>query len=90
MKTDVEYFLNDVIKQVTSKHQDSSIILHKSIWKYQHDFDFIYGQKSGMILGMIFGYYLGKYGIDPPENELLEIVEKIQISIETIKNSIKT
>lgn len=87
MKSDIEQFLNDVIKQVTSNHENSSPVLHKSIWKYEHDFDFVYGQKSGMIMGMIFGYYLAKYGIEPPEDELLEIIEKIQTSIESIKNS---
>jgi len=88
MKSDIEQFLDDVIKQETSNSRNSSPTLHKSIWKYEHDFDFVYGQKSGMILGMIFGYYLAKYGIEPPEEELLEIVEKIQINIENIKNSI--
>jgi len=89
MRSDVEQFLNEVINQVTSSHENSSTVLHKNIWKYEHDYDFVYGQKSGMIIGMIFGYYMTKYGINPPEAEMLEIVEKIQINIENIKNSIK-
>ena len=88
MKSDVEQFLNEVIEQVTSKDENSSPVLRKSIWKYEHDYDFVYGQKSGMIIGMIFGYYMTKYGINPPEDEMLEIVEKIQVNILNIKNSI--
>ena len=63
--------------------------LAKMIWQYEHDFDFAYGQKIGMILGMIFGYYISQYNKSPPESDLLEISEMIQLRREDIKNSIR-
>ena len=89
MKEDVRILLDEVINDITSKHENSSPILNKMIFGYEHDFDFIYGQKVGMITGMIFGYYTTKYGDKPPESEFLEIVEAIQLKINDIKNSIK-
>jgi len=49
--------------------------------------DFTYGQRAGLILGVIFGDYIARYPdrVTMPEDDLLEIVEAVQMRIEDIK-----
>ena len=88
MKEDVKEVLEDTINRFTSGQMKSNQ-LNKMIFKYEHDFDYIYGNRVGYVLGLVCGYYVGKYGTNPPEEELLEISEAIQLRINDIKNNIK-
>lgn len=79
----------EFIEVLLKPYDKSSPGLHKMIWQYEHGFDFVYGQKTGMMLGTIFGYYIRQYNKSPPEDDLLEILEMIQLRREDIKNSIR-
>jgi len=84
-KNKISMFIDEVLKP----HGKSSPYLHKTIWEYEHAFDFNYGQKTGFILGLISGYYLATYGSSPSEIEMAEISETIQLRKDEIRNSIR-
>ncbi len=78
-----------MIDEILKPHRISSPVLNKMIWKYEHDFDFRYGQKSGFITGMVSGYLIGKHEVTIiPEDEVREIAEMIQLRIDEIRNSV--
>jgi len=78
-----------MIDEILKPHGLSSPVLNKMIWKYEHDFDFRYGQKSGFITGMVSGYLIGKHeGGIIPEDEAQEISEMIQLRIDEIRKSV--
>ena len=84
-KNKITVFIDEVLKP----RGKSTSYLHKTIWEYEHAFDFIYGQKTGFILGLISGYYLATYGKEPSEIEMAEISEIIQLRRDEIRNSVR-
>jgi len=84
-REEIKVLIDDMLKP----HGLSSPVLNKMIWKYEHDFDFRYGQKSGFITGMVFGYLIGKHESSIiPEDEVSEISEMIQLRMDKIRNSV--
>ncbi len=77
------------IDEILKPHGEHSLFLLKTIWEYDNAFDFIYGQKTGLIIGFISGYYLATYGKKPSEIEVAEISEIVQLRKNEIRNSVR-
>lgn len=79
----------DVIRQNLTQRGFGSNFLHRLNYNYENKFDFIYGHKTGLIMGLIFGHYIAKFGEEPKEPELADIISLIMMHIDQIKESSK-
>ncbi len=59
----------------------------KEFWNYRSDDDFKLGHKAGVILGIILGYYIAKYGKVPSGEDLSEMTEMVELRKDEIKKS---
>ena len=86
-RNELEGILDDTI----NRRPRLGNMMPKFVWDYDKiDFGFKYGQKTGWLLGVFSGLYVGRYKIKPPEDDLLEMVEMIQLRRDEIKLSIQT
>jgi len=60
---------------------------NKEFWNYRSDDDFKFGHKAGVILGIILGYYIAKYGKVPSGEDLSEMTEMVESRRDEIKKS---
>ena len=60
---------------------------NKEFWNYRSDDDFKFGHKAGVILGIILGYYIAKYGKVPSGEDLSEMTEMVESRRDKIKKS---
>ncbi len=60
---------------------------NKEFWNYRSDDDFKLGHKAGVILGIILGYYIAKYGKVPSGEDLSEMTEMVELRKDEIKKS---
>ena len=60
---------------------------NKEFWNYRSDDDFKFGHKAGVILGIILGYYIAKYGKVPSGEDLSEMTEMVESQRDEIKKS---
>jgi len=60
---------------------------NKEFWNYRSDDDFRFGHKAGVILGIILGYYIAKYGKVPSGEDLTEMTEMVELRRDEIKKS---
>ena len=60
---------------------------NKEFWNYRSDDDFKFGHKAGVILGIILGYYIAKYGKVPSGEDLSEMTEMVELRKDEIKKS---
>ncbi len=60
---------------------------NKEFWNYRSDDDFKLGHKAGVILGIILGYYISKYGKVPSGEDLSEMTEMVELRKDEIKKS---
>ena len=60
---------------------------NKEFWNYRSDDDFRFGHKAGVILGIILGYYIAKYGKVPSGEDLSEMTEMVESRRDEIKKS---
>ncbi len=79
--------ITSLIDETLIPHGISSPEFDKKIWDYHYDDDFKYGQKAGLVMGLILGYYIAKYGKVPTEDELLEMRKMVELRKEEIKKS---
>lgn len=79
--------IESLIDETLIPHGISTPELKKTIWDYHYDDDFRYGEKAGMIIGLILGYYIAKYGKVPPKDELSEMTKILESRKEEIKKS---
>ena len=59
----------------------------KEFWNYRSDDDFKFGHKAGVILGIILGYFIAKYGKVPSGEDLSEMTEMVESRRDEIKKS---
>ena len=60
---------------------------NKEFWNYRSDDDFKFGHKAGVVLGIILGYYIAKYGKVPSDEDLTEMTEMVESRRDEIKKS---
>ena len=60
---------------------------NKEFWNYRSDDDFKFGHKAGVILGIILGYYIAKYGKVPSGEDLSKMTEMVESRRDEIKKS---
>ena len=60
---------------------------NKEFWNYRSDDDFKFGHKAGVILGIILGYYIAKYGKVPSGEDLTEMTKMVESRRDEIKKS---
>ena len=60
---------------------------NKEFWNYRSDDDFKFGHKAGVIMGIILGYYIAKYGKVPSGEDLSEMTEMVESRRDEIKKS---
>jgi len=60
---------------------------NKEFWNYRSDDDFRFGHKAGVILGIILGYYIAKYGKVPSGEDLSEMTKMVESRRDEIKKS---
>ena len=60
---------------------------NKEFWNYRSDDDFKFGHKAGVILGIILGYYIAKYGKVPSGEDLSEMTGMVESRRDEIKKS---
>jgi len=63
-------------------------LLGKIQYDYSHERDFVYGQKTGVFLGMLLGWWMGKFGDRPKGEDFMEIVDMFQEHLDEIKRSV--
>ena len=71
-------------KEKPSVHQ----LISKTQFGYTYERDFAYGQRTGKLIGMLHGWWLGRYENNPTDEEFTEIVDMIQEHIDEIKRSV--
>ena len=59
----------------------------KEHWKYNSEDDFKYGHKAGVVIGIIIGYYIAKYGKLPDNEDLTEMTVMVEVRTDDIKKS---
>jgi len=62
---------------------------HKAIWKYDHAFDFSYGQTVGRISGLAYSVFVSQYRRPPNKSEQVEINAIIIAHAKEIRDAIK-
>ena len=63
-------------------------LMTKIQYNYSHERDFVYGQRTGWFLGMLLGWWVGKFGDRPNEEDFMEIIDMFQEHIGEIKQSL--
>ncbi len=53
--------ITSLIDETLIPHGISNPEFSKKIWDYHYDDDFKYGQKAGLAMGLILGYYIAKF-----------------------------
>ena len=59
----------------------------KEVWKFHSDDDFKYGHKAGVVMGIVLGYYIAKYGKLPDNEDLTEMTHLVELRKDEIKKS---
>jgi len=70
------HFIEDEIASI--EQHDFEVERHKSMWKYQNAWDFMYGQEVGFLYGSLMGYWEGKKGKSPTDEEIVEMNELVE------------
>ena len=60
--------------------------LTKKIWKYENQFDFLYGEAVGTLIGMSIGMFLITYRRRATMDELYEIKEIVEFHAKEIRD----
>ena len=84
-RNELEEFLNDSLNQ----RPRFGTMMPEFVWEHKIDFSFKYGQKTGWLIGFFSGLYIGRYKTQPPEDDLLAMVEIIQSRRDEIRLSIQ-
>ena len=79
--------ITSLIDETLIPHGISSPEFDKKIWDYHYDDDFKYGHKAGVVMGIILGYYIAKFGKLPVEEDLTEMTKLVELRKEEIKKS---
>jgi hypothetical protein len=67
----------------------SDIRNHQAIWKYDHAFDFCYGQTVGRISGLAYSVFVSQYRRQPNLDEQREINSIIVARAKEIRDAMK-
>ena len=59
----------------------------KEHWKFNSEEDFKYGHKAGVVIGIVVGYYIAKYGKLPNNEDLTEMTHMVELRKDDIKKS---
>ncbi len=59
----------------------------KEHWKFHSEDDFKYGHKAGVVMGIILGYYIAKYGKLPDNEDLTEMTKMVELRKYEIRKS---
>jgi len=68
-------------------HGIQTLECEKEHWKFNSDDDFKYGHKAGVVMGIVLGYYIAKYGKLPIDEDLTEMTEMVESRTDDIKKS---
>ena len=79
--------ITSLIEEYLNPHGIETHECGKKFWNYRSDDDFKYGHKAGVVLGMILGYYVAKYGKVPTDEDLTEMTEMAESQRDDIKKS---
>jgi len=79
--------ITSLIDECLIPHGIQTLELNKEFWNYRSDDDFKFGHKAGIILGIILGYYIAKYGKVPSGEDLTEMTELVESRRDEIKKS---
>ncbi len=79
--------ITSLIDECLIPHGIQTPELNKEFWNYRSDDDFKFGHKAGVILGIILGYYIAKYGKVPSGEDLSEMTEMVESRRDEIKKS---
>ena len=71
------------------KDTSADIKDHQSIWKYDHAFDFCYGQTVGRISGLAYSVFVSQYRRQPNIEEQREINSIIVARAKEIREAMK-
>jgi len=79
--------ITSLIDECLIPHGIQTPELNKEFWNYRSDDDFKFGHKAGVILGIILGYYIAKYGEVPSGEDLMAMTEMVESRRDEIKKS---
>jgi len=79
--------ITSLIDECLIPHGIQTPELNKEFWNYRSDDDFKFGHKAGVILGIILGYYIAKFGKVPSGEDLMEMTEMVESRRDEIKKS---
>ena len=70
------------------KEPKKTQIIRKDLFHYTHEKDFLYGERTGMFIGYLLGWWEGTFRQNPSEEEFTEIIDMFQEHIDEIKRSV--
>jgi len=76
-------FVVTELKKETKTDEFRSIIQYD----YTHERDFVYGHKTGEFLGFLFGWWEARYGGDPNQEQMKEIIDMYREHLDEVKQS---
>jgi len=75
-RKEFRHFIEDEIASIG--RPNFPVERHKSVWKYQNAWDFMYGQEVGFLHGWFIGYWGAERGGKPTDEEIVEINELVE------------
>jgi len=87
LEKDFEDKIKSLIDECLIPHGIQTHECDKEHWKFNSEDDFKYGHKAGIVMGIIIGYYIAKYGKIPVEEDLLEMTKMVESRKDDIKKS---
>ena len=79
--------IKSLIDECLIPHGIQTYECEKEHWKFNSEDDFKYGHKAGVVIGIIIGYYIAKYGKLPVDKDLTEMTEMVELRTDDIKKS---
>jgi hypothetical protein len=79
--------IKSLIDECLEPHGIQTLDCEKEFWNYRSDDDFKYGHKAGVVIGIIIGYYIAKYGKRPGDEDMIEMNKMVELRKEDIKKS---
>ena len=79
--------IKSLIDECLIPHGIQTLDCGKEYWNYRSDDDFKYGHKAGVVIGIVVGYYIAKYGKLPGDEDMIEMNKMVESRKDEIKKS---
>ncbi len=87
LEKEFEEKIKSLIDECLIPHGIQTHECDKEHWKFHSEEDFKYGHKAGVVIGIILGYHIAKYGKLPADEDLTEMTHLVESRKDEIKKS---